>query len=149
LQLAHSSTHIIDLAPELKNFVSKALVYLMLKTDLAVAQVGHMASTLSEPAQVRLGEVGFDLSSATFGDKAPTLLGLKLTAFLSSLHPLSAVEEAPPSTSPSWTDPQLAASLSCLGLDPEIGHRLTALDEAVLRGKEHPAVQQWPQAGPS
>ena len=107
----------------------------MLKTDLAVAQVGHMASNLSEPAQVRLGEVGFDLSSATFGDKAPTSLGRKLAAFRSSLHPPSAVEEAPPPTSPGWTDPQLAASLSFLGLDPEIGHQLTALDEAVLRGK--------------
>jgi len=55
----------------------------MLKTDLAVAQVGQMASTLSEPAQLRLGEVGFDLSSATFCDKSPTSLGQKLAAFQS------------------------------------------------------------------
>jgi len=92
-QLAHASTHIIDLVPELKKFVSKALVYLMLKTDLVVAQVGQMASTLSEPAQVRLGEVQFDLSMATFCNKAPTLLGQKLAAFQSSLHPPNAVEE--------------------------------------------------------
>jgi len=117
-QPAHASTHIIDLAPELEKFVSIALAYLMLKTDLAVAQVGQMASTLSEPAQLRLCEVGFDLSSATFCDKSPTSLGRKLAAFRSSLHPQSAVEEAPPPTSPGWTDPQLAASLSFFRFGP-------------------------------
>jgi len=100
MQPAHASMHIIDLVPQLEKFVSIALAYLMLKTDLTVTQVGQMASTLSEPAQLRLGKVGFDLSSATFWDKSPTSLGRILAAFWSSLHPPSAVEEAPPSTSP-------------------------------------------------
>lgn len=148
-QAPRNSSPTKDVGIELVAFAKRAGVYLSRGADQALHQVGLLAGQLSDPAQHQLVQVGFDMNSATFrgvshlGGFAQTLVQLG-----NSLLPPVGSDSGGDlqSVATEWTNSQLSASMTGLGLDPELGARLQALDQAVQRGQERPTIQPWPPA---
>ena len=148
-QAPRNSSPTKDVGLELVAFAKKAEVYLSRGAAQALYRVGQLAGQLSDPAQHQLVQVGFDMNSATFrgvshlGGFAQTLVQLG-NSLLPSVG--SDSEGDLQSAATEWTNSKLSASMTRLGLDPELGARLQALDRAAQSGQERPNIQPWPPA---